>query len=124
MVANGVWLGWFVRRAAWVDGEVVATIEKAGGMVEYDWQFSNGMRNANARPWAPKWLVNLLGVEYFGKVIRIYNLGGNATDAELCRSGASRHLWSLVLTPRHISFNGLALARDADPTRGADPRRY
>ena len=102
VVANGVWLGWFVRSAR-VQREVVATIEKAGGMVEYDWQFSNGMRNANARPWAPKWLVNLLGVEYFGKVIRIYNLGGNATDAELAADWApARSLESCSHPTAHI----------------------
>ena len=58
-------LGWVVRRAG-VQREAVAAIRRAGGDVVYDWQLRNGIPVWGGKPWAPGWLVDLLGVDYFG----------------------------------------------------------
>ncbi len=91
VVVVGGWLGWIVRCAR-VQGEAVAIIGKAGGMVEYNWELSNGIRNPNAKPWAPKWLVDRIGIDYFGTVVRIH-IGSKTTDAELAQIGRLRDLW-------------------------------
>ena len=62
----GGWLGWTVR-SAHIQREAVAAIRLAGGSVRYHWDKRHA-RNASlfAKPWWPKWLVNQLGVDYFG----------------------------------------------------------
>jgi internalin A len=62
-------LGWIVHRAK-VQREAVAAInEKSIGTVLYDWQLTpGGALNRNGQPWVPKWLVERLGVDYFGHV--------------------------------------------------------
>ena len=37
----GVWLGWVVR-CAHIQRDAVATIQKGGGTVSYDWEWANG----------------------------------------------------------------------------------
>ena len=66
----GVGLGMLVRSAR-IQREAVAAIEAADGVVNYDWEWSNGRSIPGARPWAPKWLVDLIGVDYFGSVTRV-----------------------------------------------------
>ena len=64
LVVIGVALGWLVRGAR-NQREAVAAIRKTGGLVSYDWESKNGKWVRNGRPWAPKWLVDALGVDYF-----------------------------------------------------------
>ena len=47
--------------------EAVATIEKVGGVVDYDWEYDEGRTTflANAHPPGPPWLRGLLGDEFF-----------------------------------------------------------
>ena len=63
-------LGWIVRivRSAQTQREAVATVNEAGGDVLYDWQFNDGKALYGREPWAPDWLVNCLGPDYFGHV--------------------------------------------------------
>jgi hypothetical protein len=50
VLVTGGWLGWIVHRAR-VQREAVVAIERAGGMVWYDWQWKNGSDIPNGRPW-------------------------------------------------------------------------
>ena len=43
-------------------------IRLLGGSVKYDWQFSNGNYNPGGKRWAPPWLVDLAGHNFFGQV--------------------------------------------------------
>jgi hypothetical protein len=63
----GGWFGWIVRSAR-LQREAVAAITKAGGTVTYNWEWRNGKSTPGGKPWAPKRLVDLLGVDYFGHV--------------------------------------------------------
>ena len=65
----GCLLGWMVR-AARIQRDAVAAIEGAGGRVDYDWEWENGFPK-NDGPWAPEWLVDRLGIDYFGSVVHV-----------------------------------------------------
>jgi hypothetical protein len=66
----GVWLGWIVRSAQ-IERDAVAAVVKAGGGVHYDWAWSNGKSLPGGKPWAPRWLTDLIGVEYFSKITAV-----------------------------------------------------
>jgi hypothetical protein len=61
-------------RSARIQREAVTAIQDAGGSVSYDWQWIPGdhwgssVSPPGGKPWAPQWLVNLIGVDYFGHV--------------------------------------------------------
>ena len=63
----GAGLGWIVHEAH-IQRDAVAAIKKAGGFVKYDWEWRFGKNISGAKPWAPRWLVDLIGVDYFGHV--------------------------------------------------------
>jgi internalin A len=79
----GGWLGWIVRGAR-IQREAVAAIEKADGFVTYDWEWRDGKRLPRGKPWAPQWLVDLIGVDYFGHVTDVW-LGPRDTDRQLAK---------------------------------------
>ena len=60
-------LGWLVRGAR-IQRDAVAAIERGGGHVEYDWEWNDGGKIAGGVPRAPRWLVERIGVNYFGHV--------------------------------------------------------
>ncbi len=66
----GAGLGWIVRSAK-IQREAVAAITTAGGWVKYDWEWSNRKSISGGKPWAPRWLVDLVGVDYFGHVTAV-----------------------------------------------------
>jgi hypothetical protein len=66
----GVWLAWLVR-SAHIQRDAVAAITHAGGKVSYDWEWSNGNDIPGGKPWAPSWLVSLIGIDYFGNIARV-----------------------------------------------------
>src|ERR1700730_874133 len=70
----GCLLGW-VTRSARVQREAVAAIEKAGGWTAYEWQWRDGDKIPNGKPWAPKWLVDLVGADYFANVTNVVLTG-------------------------------------------------
>ncbi len=70
VLAIGAALGWLVRSAR-IQREAVAAITKAGGEVNYNWEWSNGTPISGGKPWAPKRLVDLVGLDYFGHVTRV-----------------------------------------------------
>jgi Leucine-rich repeat (LRR) protein len=93
----GVGLGWFVRRAHF-QRNVVAEIRKAGGDVCYDWQWRDGHLIRNGKPWWPKWLVDLVGADFFGDIVlAVLN---DPTDADMIQAGHLRRLEGIVLQER------------------------
>jgi len=70
VLVTGVWLGWIVRSAR-IQREAVAAITNAGAEVEYDLEWSNGKFIPSGKPWAPGWLADLIGVDYFGHVTNV-----------------------------------------------------
>ena len=84
-------LGWMAHRAR-VQREAVAAILRARGMAYYgwrrvDWRFPREIKGPD-EPWAPRWLVDLIGVDYFDSVTFVHFFTGNlASDAELAHVG-------------------------------------
>src|SRR5437764_11930310 len=99
-------LGWIVHPAH-VQRDVVATIKRAGGHVFYDWEIgSDGSFLPKARPWAPRWLVDRVGIDYFGHVARIDLLTGGS-DQDLIPIENLGQLWNLNLDFSPITDDGL-----------------
>jgi Leucine Rich repeat len=63
----GAALGWLVRSTR-IQRHAVEAIENAGGDVSYDWEWSDGHNTPGGEPWAPRWLVGLIGADFFGHV--------------------------------------------------------
>ena len=118
----GCWLGWMVRSAQ-IQRAAVAAIERSGGWVWYDWHFNNGSVVRNAKPWAPKWLVDRVGVDYFGDVVFV-GLRGQGSDAELIHVGHLSRLETLILDTTHVNDVGIARAQRTNAPRGAGPRGH
>jgi len=61
----GAGLGWMVRtvRDAQIQREAVAAIRNAGGRVTYDWEWTEQGDIPGGKPWAPRWLTDLVGVD-------------------------------------------------------------
>jgi hypothetical protein len=78
VIVVGAELGWIVRPAQ-IQRDAVAAIKKAGGSVYYDWEWSNGNVIPEGKPWAPQFLVDFIGVDYFGHISSA-TIGGE-TDA-------------------------------------------
>jgi Leucine-rich repeat (LRR) protein len=72
-LAVGSGLGWVVRTAR-IQRDAVAAITAAGGAIEYDWKWSNGTHVSGGKPWAPQWVIDLVGVDYFGHVTCVERL--------------------------------------------------
>ena len=66
----GAWLGWLVRSAR-IQREAVAAITRTGGEVSYNWEWNNRNPIPGGPPQALRWLVDLIGVDYFGHVTEV-----------------------------------------------------
>ena len=66
----GAGLGWFVR-ATRLQREAVAAPSNAGCSVSYDWEWRDGKAVRGGKPWAPAWLVDLIGIDCFGHVAAV-----------------------------------------------------
>src|SRR4051794_17908231 len=75
----GVWLGWRVRRAE-IQKRAVAAIAKRVGAVTYDHEELNDQRWFRAERWAPLWLREQVGDEYFQEVVEVDFYSGEMTD--------------------------------------------
>jgi hypothetical protein len=119
----GAWLGWFVRNAR-IQHDVVAAVQRAGGSVAYDIDWRNEGFNPYARPWTPmrlldgklwgtKWLIDHLGIDYFGSVVTVdliprrANDPLRANDATVALVGQLGRLDSLRLTGTAVTNAGL-----------------
>jgi hypothetical protein len=76
----------------------VAAIIKADGAVSYDWEWKKArpVRTGTEPPW-PRWVVNLLGPDFCGRVVAVYLSGSNADDALLIHVGRLTRLQHLNL---------------------------
>ncbi len=102
----GLWLGWFVRSARF-QRDAVAAITKAKGEVLYDWECRNGHWIPHGTPWAPRWLVDAIGVDHFGNVVYVRIPG--PSEAELSHIGNLVQLRTLVITNKlDLTDSGLA----------------
>jgi internalin A len=66
----GVGLGWIVR-AARIQRDAVAAIRRDGGSVEYKFDWLTARITPGAEPAAVRWLVDLIGIDYFGHVTAV-----------------------------------------------------
>ncbi len=91
----GAGLGWIVKSAR-IQYEAVAAIKNAGGEIAYDRQMSNGRIIPGARPWAPRRLVELIGIDYFRHVTDVWLISnstpGHALMAHVGRLSRVRRL--------------------------------
>jgi Leucine-rich repeat (LRR) protein len=106
LLAGGM-LGRIVHRAH-VQRDTVAAIKRAGGTVHYDWEMkSDGSFRTSSQPWAPKWLVDGVGMDYFGHVHRV-DLLNQGSDGDLVTIGRLSGLWNLNLDGSQATDAGLA----------------
>jgi hypothetical protein len=97
LLVIGAGLGWLVRSAR-IQREAVAAVTKAGGRVSYDWEWSNWNAVPGGKPWAPRWLTELIGVDYFGNVTAVWLFSpSTATDAAIVQVGRLTRLQLLSL---------------------------
>jgi hypothetical protein len=82
----GAALGWIVHQAH-VQRDAVAALRMAGGLVQCDWEWRDGNRISGGKPWAPRWLVDLIGVDYFGHVTTVQFQPPTGTDSTLVEVG-------------------------------------
>lgn len=66
--------------------------------------------NANGKPKWPKWLIDRLGVDYFGNVVQV-DLGDRATDAEMEHVGRLGRLRVFGASRAGVTDAGLARLR-------------
>ena len=125
----GAGLGWIVHKAH-VQRDSVAAIQRAGGTVFYDWQFKNGRPVGNGKLWAPTWLVERIGADYFqsvtyvslpdsrsvGTLVHIGSLdrlemlmlgGPGLSDEELSHLQGLTNVQALFLSGANVSDSGL-----------------
>jgi hypothetical protein len=114
-------LGWMVHRAR-VQRDAVAAIQQAGGSVLYDWQRKNGRPDPNREPLWPKWLVDRIGVDYFGNG-SIVVLVRNGSDATLAQAGRLSRLVRLNVTDSPVTDAGLAHLEGLTDLRGLNLAR-
>jgi internalin A len=104
----GAGLGWIVRRAH-VQRDAVAEIKKAGGSVFYDWEWKNGMPIQLGIPWTPRWLTDLVGIDYFGHVTAIWLArSSTASDSAIAQVGRLTRLRYLSLHGPSVGDSALA----------------
>ena len=108
VLLSGMWSGWRVNRAN-DQRRAVAAIRRAGGGISYSYPFLvwKGYRNPNARPWAPAWLRNWLGDEFFQEVISVQFFNRPLTDHDLAPLASLDCLEELAISGAPITDGGL-----------------
>ena len=103
----GAATAWVVRSAR-IQREAVAAIRKSRGIVLYDWEWNNGRMTRARKSPGPAWLVDAIGIDYFGNVAEVFV--SNAPDDVLMHIGHLRHLQFVVVTKHEVTA-GLAHLR-------------
>lgn len=88
-----------MARSAGIQHDVVSAIGKAGGVAEYSWRMKRD--NLAAIAWAPKWLVDSVGIDYCDYVHHI-SLRGRVSDTELVQISRLNGLQNLYLNQTEI----------------------
>ena len=91
-------LGWVahVARLARNQREVVATVRAASTLAFYDWEYVDGEIDWEAKPLAPQWLLDRVGVDYFYNLAYVW-FEGKVTDEFLDRVSHLNRLEELDL---------------------------
>ena len=98
-------MAWISNNAR-VQREIVTAIEKAGGKVWYDFEWSDGGATGEMPIW-PESLVRALGPDYFGNVVSV-SFTSRATDAELIQVAKLERVERLDIYRSDVSDRGLA----------------
>ena len=106
VLASGAGLGWIVRSAR-IQRDAVVAITKNGGNYSYDWEWRDGKSIPGGIPLAPQWLVERIGIDYFGHVTRV-TLFPVANDEVLVNVGRLNQLQELNLYRSAVSDAGLS----------------
>jgi hypothetical protein len=114
----GVLLGRHVNKAR-KQHAAVAAVQRAGGWVHYDYEFVNGKLTRGQSPWAPRWLRQMVGDEFFQNVRQVSlvyddssgkrfdNPNVEASDELLKRLSDLPGLTNLYLTDTQATDEGL-----------------
>jgi hypothetical protein len=112
-----IWFGRYVISVR-VQRDAVTAIKHAGGSVTYDWDWGTpydpNIIDPNAKPRAPKWLANLIGVNYVANVVAVnlstpnVNDPNTADDETLVHVGRLGLLENLDLADTAVTDAGLA----------------
>jgi hypothetical protein len=111
VVIVAVPLGWEVNRVR-NQRLVVAEIERLNGHMYYDYErnFNVGLSTSAApEPPGPKWLRDLLGVDYFAEVVEISVSDPQVTNDTLARLLSLPHLQLLCVDSDRITDSGVAM---------------
>jgi internalin A len=101
-------LGWLVQSAR-IQREAVAVIERTGGTVSYSWARRDGNAISGGEPMAPRWLMDLIGLDYFDHVTAVQLYGpATAADAALAQVGRLTRIQELSGRLATASDAGLA----------------
>ena len=105
-------LAWIVNEAR-IQREAVTAIRRDGGFVMYDWEyegpwdFIGPILPRDGKPCVPRWLMDRLGVDYFGHVKSVA-LGQPGSPSALRNIGRLRHVERLELQGPFVTDSGLA----------------
>jgi hypothetical protein len=112
-----IWLGRYVISVR-VQRDAVAAITHAGGSVAYDWEwgtpYNPDIIDPNGKPRAPRWLANLIGVDYVANVVSVNlvphraNYPDKADDETLAHVGRLGRLENLILASTAVTDAGMA----------------
>jgi hypothetical protein len=120
VVVVGAGLGWIVRQAQ-IQRDAVAAITRAGGWAAYDWQWRGGKMISEGTPWAPGWLVDLIGVDYFDHVTAVgFPETSGVTDATLAHVGSLTRLQVLYVNSPSLSDAWLVHLKGLTKLSGLD----
>jgi len=117
MTLFAVWLGWRTDRAH-RQRRAVAALRALGGEVAY---FHGGLMGPNdPQPPGPAWLRNLIGVDFFDKVVAVSFEQGAVGDEDLRYLEDLPDLVRLVIASPEVTDAGNAAPRSAG--EAPDPR--
>jgi len=90
--------------------EAVARLERAGAVVQYDfqWDVRTHRFDLSATPPGPKWLHPALAMYFFAKPIRVIAVGSHFSDDDLRSVAVLDHLEDLQVPGTSISDRGVA----------------
>ena len=108
----GGWLGWIVHRAR-VLREVVAAVERSGGFVILDTDLGASPPAKRPPPWAPRWVVDRLGAEYF-YTVDYAGIGETGTDEVAGQVARLGRIYSVHFNGTGLTDAGLARLRGLD----------
>jgi hypothetical protein len=101
-------LGWIVRSAR-IQRESVAAINQVHGGVSYDREMRNGRPNPIAKPWPPRRLIELIGIDYFCRVTQVrLSSSSSPVDITMAHVGRLSRVQRLYVSYRSLTDAGMA----------------